>query len=383
MRISAEQKNISVLIPDGESHLLLYAVNCLSQEKCVDIYVMSNKRNIPIRYSRYIKGFSYYPQTNSDLDWIENINTEVERHCVDVIMPIFETRIKTLIQLRSKIIEQDKIGLLPSLTDYNTAHNKYALIKHLESNALPSAKSIIVSSHNDVEKIKDLNFPVLIKPVEGFGGGQGIFKFNDIDKLKEHFGKTEFECKNIVQEYVEGYDIDCSVLCNDGEVLAYTIQKGNMMGANQFSPQLGLEFVQVDELFIVVKKLMKSLNWSGVAHIDMRYDKNTNEFKAIEINTRFWVSLEASLLAGVNFPYLYCLSSLGKKFNKPQYGCINYLSLKGLIKKIREEKSFVLKTKFLRNNTPLQFALRDPVPSLYKFVWRTKNILNSRFRKLL
>lgn len=382
MRVSSKKKNISVLIPDGESHLLLYVVNCLSQEKDIDIYVMSSNKHNPMRYSRYINGFSYYVQTHSDLDWIEHINTEVEKHNIDLIMPIFETRIKTLIQLQSKIKEQDKIGLLPSLTDYKTAFNKNQLTKHLEGNKLPFAKSVTVTAFQDLEKIENLDFPVIIKPIEGFGGGQGIFKFDTIRDLKKHFNKAEFKYENIIQEYIEGYDIDCSVLCRNGEILAHTIQKGNMMGANQFSPQFGLDFIYEEELYKVIKKIMKTLNWSGVAHIDMRYDNHTNQFKAIEVNTRFWVSVEASLLAGVNFPYLYCLSSLGQEFNKPEYECVKYLSLKGLIKKIKQEKLFVFNIKFMRNNTALKFIFTDPIPTAYKFIWRNKNILISRFRKL-
>ena len=67
------------------------------------------------------------------------------------------------------------------------------------------------------------------------------------------------------------------------------------------------------------------------------------EFKVIEINTRFWVSLDASLIAGVNFPYLYCLSSMESLFQKPQYNFVEYLNLKGLIKRIKQDMKFVFK----------------------------------------
>lgn len=379
IKLSSKESNLSVLIPDGESHILLYVVNCLSDVKGLEIYVMSNKKNNPLRYSRYIKGFSYYKKTDCHLDWINNINKEIEKHNIDVVMPIFEIGIKTLIEYKLKILHEDKLGLLPSLANFNAAINKGFLAKHLQANNIPGPKSIIVDSNSAIDKVDSLNFPIIIKPLEGFGGGQGIKVFETIDNFKNHFANNNFEYIYVIQEYISGYDIDCSVLCRKGDILAFTIQKGNMIGKNEFTPQFGLSFLYEQELFEVIEKLMKSLNWSGVAHIDMRYDQNTKEFNVIEVNTRFWVSLDASLLAGVNFPYLYCLASKGTIFQKPHYKFIAYLNLKGLIKKIKQDIKFIFKINFILNNTPLKFALKDPAPMIYKFITRTKNIFMSRF----
>ena len=62
---------------------------------------------------------------------------------------------------------------------------------------------------------------------------------------------------------------------------------------------MGVEFLYEDKLLKSVMILIKPLNWSGITHIDMRYDEKTNNFKVIEINPRFWSSIEASLFAGV------------------------------------------------------------------------------------
>lgn len=375
-----KKRDISVLIPDGESHILIYVVNCLAQQKRVKIYVMSNKKDNPMRYSRYVKCFSYYKKSHSDEEWIHNINKEVRKHNIDVIMPIFEIGIKTLIANKKHIEDISKLGLLPALMSFDTAINKGELAQFLQVNKISGPKSILVSSNKDLSQIDKLNFPVIIKPTEGFGGGQGIIVFQTLESLKNHFLQNGFNYKNIIQEYIVGYDIDCSVLCRDGKILAFTIQKGNMVGKNQFSPQFGLSFTYEEELYKLVKKLMQTLNWNGVAHIDMRYDENTKEFRVIEINTRFWVSLDASLLAGVNFPYLYCLSSMGKTFENPEYKYIQYLNLKGLVKKIKQDVKFIFKIKFILNNTPLKFALKDPLPMVYKYITRTRNILLAKLR---
>ena len=56
MKVNQHQK-LSVLIPDGESHLLIYIVNSFSLEKGVKLYIMSGKKNNPMRFSRHISHF--------------------------------------------------------------------------------------------------------------------------------------------------------------------------------------------------------------------------------------------------------------------------------------------------------------------------------------
>ncbi|ULC58323.1 ATP-grasp domain-containing protein [Flaviramulus sp. BrNp1-15] len=369
--------NISVLIPDGESHLLIYVVNCLAQIKGLKIFVMSNKNSNPMRLSRYIYNFSFFEKTN-EIDWIYNINKELIRYDIDVVMPIFEDGIRTIIKHENLVNNKSKLGLLPSFSVFNIAINKGCLAEHLKTNNLPHPKGVVILPGATTSE-KEIKLPALIKPMEGFGGGMGIKVFNSKKQIDHFFDENKFNYPYLVQDYIEGYDIDCSVLCKNGEVLAYTIQKGNLLGKNEFSPQVGLEFLHNEELYKVVEKLMKSLNWSGIAHIDMRYDKHDEKFKVIEINTRYWVSLDASLISGVNFPHLYCLASLNQNFIKPDYKNIEYLNLKGLIKKIKIKKTTLFNFKFIIANTPLKFAIKDPLPMIYKFIWRTKNVILAKF----
>ncbi len=377
-----KKETISVLIPDGESHILIHVINCLAQIKSVKTYLMSNQKNSAMNYSRHVHHFSYYPKTSNETEWITNINKEIKKHSIDVLMPIFEEGIGTITKLKHLIPSINNLGIFSEFENFNIAINKEELSKFMNKHFIPSPEFELVKS-NGTYKGNLTNFPIIIKPIEGFGGGQGIQIFDSEKDIESYFNLNKFEYTYLVQEYIKGYDIDCSVLCKEGNILAYTIQKGTMIGKNKFSPQYGLQFLENKLLFEVVDKLMKALNWSGVAHIDLRYDEISRQFKVIEVNTRFWVSLDASLIAGVNFPYLYCLTSLDRSFEQPEYEYIDYLNLKGLIKKIKNKKRFIFNLKFILNNTPMKFAIKDPIPMVYKYVTRTKNILISKFKKTL
>ncbi len=374
-----ESEKISILIPDGESHLLIYIVNCFSLVKGIDLYVMSGNKANPMRFSRYISKFLYEGEVENDLSWIKAINRNIEKYDIDLILPIFEDGIKRLIKNQDYIIHKSKICSLPNLNTFNTAQDKGLLYLHLEKNNIARPKSIIVQK-GDFPNERDLIFPVVAKPVKGYGGGIGVKSFNNFNEVSAYYEEQVFECNTLIQEYINGYDVSVNVLCNDGIVLAYTMQKGIAFVNGQLSPQTEFIFIENKDLLLLVKSLIKSLNWSGIANIDCRYDENDKQFKVIEINTRFWLNTDASAVAGVNFPYLYCLSSL----NKPdeslrKVDLITYYNLKGLVRKIKNNPMLIFrKNTFI--NSPIRFAFLDPIPIIYKFIWRTKNIILAKLR---
>jgi len=360
--------NISVLIPDGESHLLRFIINGLAQWKGIKIYVMSCKMNSPMRFSRYIHKFSYYAKADTDLDWIENINNEVEKYNIDFVMPIWEVGIKILAEHKDRVLFKNKLGLLPPLNEFNTARNKGLLPSHLESYNIPGPKSVLVESVNELDKVDRLGFPVMIKPVEGFGGGYGVRKFNNKKDIESYIIEKNIGYELIVQEFIEGTDFGCNVLCKEGNILAFTMQKGNEPDEKQFAPSISWDFIYEPDLYRTIERLMKSLNWSGVANIDLLYDKNDQQFKILEINARFWGSLDGSILAGVNFPYFYYLASRNIDFVTPKYHHINYLSTNGVFSRMKNNKMFLFKTRFILNNSQIKFMLKDPLPIVFKFL---------------
>jgi D-aspartate ligase len=372
----------SILIPDGESHLLIYVINCLGQVPGIKIHVMSSIKWNPLRFSKYVSKFKYYPKVANDEKWLHQINTEIEKNKIDIVMPIFEIGIRRIIKNKASLAQSALLVPLPDLETFTTVINKWKLACYCENNKIPVPKSFLytpgeVISASTFEGIK---FPVIIKPLEGFGGGIGIEIFKNIEDLLKHL-REKADQLIIVQNFIKGYDIDCSILAKDGKILAHTIQQGYIAGASPFMPQIGLEFVNNPVLFGVVEKLITSLKWDGVAHLDLRYDEEVNEYKIIELNPRFWGSLDASYLMGINFPYLLTLVTLGYNINPITYKYEKYLSLKGLSRTLKKDFYFIINRKFLLRNTQFRFVLFDPIPTAFKYMNRTKNIFLKKIRR--
>jgi len=353
------EKEINILIPDGEIELSLRVLNCLSKFKHIKVHVLSRVKWVEIKFSKNISSFNYFSEDISDKEWIEIIKSEIIKRKIDVLMPIYTKNIRLISKYQKEFNSLVSNLILPSTESFDVANNKWKLYKLLKEYDINSPDTIY---YDPVKKgnTKKLEFPVLIKPFEGFAG-RYILKINDEKQLLttlKNRGHT------LIQKYIEGYDIDMSVLCRNGKILAFTIQKGYVFRKSPFSPSLGIEFLYDEKIYKIVEKLITKLNWSGVAHIDLKYDKVTKDFKVIEINPRFWGSIIGSNKVGVNFAYLYCLTSLGVDYDIPEYHFENYATNRGLIKILKSK----IRGKYsLPKNTSIVDDFFDPLPKVYKY----------------
>tara|TARA_Y100000385_G_scaffold291861_1_gene373307 strand:- start:10242 stop:11327 length:1086 start_codon:yes stop_codon:yes gene_type:complete len=350
-------QDINILIPDGESTWTINVIRCLKDHKNYHLHLLSKTTQTAARYSRHIKSFS----TIRGTDQLLEINKMIRLLKIDLVLPIAEEMSKFLITNKNYLDSSVKMILLPDLKPYITAINKKHLYNYLILNNFPTPKSQVLSiSINQV--MNDMKYPVLVKPLDS-KGGEGILRFNFERELLSYISSSTHNEELLIQEYIDGFDIDCSVLCENGEILTYTIQEEYLSSDVPYAPQLGVSFVDNSDVLCVVSRVLKSLNWNGIAHIDLRFDSIQNEYKILEINGRFWGSTEASKAAGVNFPLELINRSLGFSLSKNKYKNLIFIKHKGLLKKPLKLINF----NFIRNNTDLCEICQDPLPTLYRF----------------
>ncbi|MEM9361507.1 MAG: ATP-grasp domain-containing protein [Bacteroidota bacterium] len=260
-----------------------------------------------------------------------------------------------------------QLPLLPPEDSIAMVSNKIEFSKYLKANQIPGPEFQVLTEPFSSKDLK-ISCPLLSKPYteNESGSGKGIQLFKSKQELDSLFSPVEVTKKTFfVQEYIEGRDVDCSVLCLNGEILEYTIQTPILQGKSEFSPHYGVRLIRDEEVLSVTKKLMRSLNWSGVAHIDLRYDKIQGGVKVIEVNGRFWASVEASLYGGMNFPHLYIQYSLKNKIVNNGYKEIHFFNLRGTLEKIKSNPLFLLNLTKLWKVSPIKFIVKDPLPWIF------------------
>jgi predicted ATP-grasp superfamily ATP-dependent carboligase len=296
----------------------------------------------------------------------------------DIIIPVNRPTIRLLAEYHDEVEAIAALPPTPKPESMDIVSDKWLLAQYLQKENIPCPTTILYQKNvSDIQVLATLLFPVLVKPLDG-EGGVGIEYFDELSKLVDYLERESVPDRLIIQSFINGYDIDCSVLCENGKILAYTIQKAFIAGKSRFAPADSIEFLHQNQVYDVIEELMQNLNWSGVAHVDLRFDEIENKPKIIEINPRYWGSLLGSLVAGINFPHLACLTSMKIDFPKPEYHFIRYtkpeVSIKLLIRKYLIGDATIRKF----SETGLPYTMQDPFPEVQKEIAR---ISKKMFRK--
>jgi predicted ATP-grasp superfamily ATP-dependent carboligase len=380
-KTNGHPSSLSVLLLDEDGHFSQKVAVCLGHIKGVKLHVVSNRRWVPIRFSRYVSSFHSHKPDATDAEQLETVLKTIKKTAADVLFPIVESRSRFVARHKTELARHVALTPIPPVSRLALGLDKRLLFDFLQNHGLPHPPSIILRSVEDAEsEAKNLTFPVLFKPAIS-SGGAGIQLFEERDALFS-FLRTAWqpETPALLQSCVHGHDVDCSVLCKDGKILAYTIQVSLLPRRNRFGIDDALEFVSDNETLDVTGRLVSALNWSGVAHVDLRWDSQDNKVKILDFNGRYWTSLLGSLAAGVNFPYLSCLTALGIDFAPPTPHLRKFFTA--------EAAAGHFGRKFLGRGSPgitiresgLRYAVNDPGPRVFTLAKRAASALHAKLR---
>ncbi len=364
--------DLNILIPDCECGHTMAVVRCLKGYSHLKLHGCSPEAKSPFRYSRYTKSFTLL-SSDTPKKYIQELNELIEQKSIDLVLPIDEKTYLFFAEHSASFSGKARLAAFSPIATLEIATNKFQLAKFCESRNIPYPKTTFLKDYRDESNPSRsaISLPLIVKPETGWGGRNvyRIAREDDFSAIKPTSHPKEGDY--IVQEYVDGYDIDMSLLARNGEILAHTIQKGFLKRANRFAASAGLEFLKNEGVYASVSKLIKELDFSGIAHVDLKYDKQNGEFKIIEINARYWGSLIASFQAGVNFPYLHILSSLEEEVPAASFDPIHYMDFITAVKTSKRSLFSKRSLPFQWKDTDYPFFLADPIAECYN-AWKRR-----------
>ena len=198
--------------------------------------------------------------------------------------------------------------------------------------------------------------------------GEGMHRFESVDAVHKFCaeGPSPPAGQYVAQTYHAGYDIDCSVLSREGQILAYTCQRGITKASDEFLPPDTIEFVHRDDVLALAERLVAALGWTGIAHIDMRYSDDVEQLLMLEVNGRFWGTVMGSMFAGINFPHLSCLAALGREFALPSYEPNVFAHVSAAARQSLPGRRRHDVRPIRWRDTPLLYSLADPLAELLR-----------------
>ena len=358
-------KKINVLIPDGDDERATKVVQSLGMTGKTNVFILTTHQNI-VKYSRYCNPF--YISSHADYKEINSLMEHVlSRYSIDVILPVAEKGVYYIRQ--NDWLKRWNIAPIPDIPTISKVGDKWRLANISKSIGIDSPQSIFISKKSDIEKAELINkYPVLIKPVRG-AGGYGIVLIHSKKMLFDQLKKRVPNNRNksfIIQELINGSDLDISILCRHGKILAYTIQEPIQKSKNVFVFAKMIQFLYNSKILEFCRKLVEYIKWSGVAHLDFLFEKTEKKLHLIDFNPRYWGTLLGSTCAGINFPYLACLAAIGIDYPMPKYKRIKYYEMDRMqmLSMIIGKKDEKLAS--MRNST-IYYSLLDPLPTILKY----------------
>jgi predicted ATP-grasp superfamily ATP-dependent carboligase len=203
------------------------------------------------------------------------------------------------------------------------AQNKMKTFEFAEKIGIPIPKTIYIKDSKDILTVSEtMNYPCVIKKTNFYEGG--VIYCNNKFELKENLNRLINKMKTgasypIIQEYIEGPGTGFYGIFKDGKCINFFMHERireypTTGGASTFAKS-----VYSENLRKLGTKLLECLGWSGVAMVEFKKDNKDGNYKLMEINPKFWGSLELSYRAGINFPYLNYLIALDEVQEFPSY----------------------------------------------------------------
>jgi len=313
---------MKILILDGDTLPTLSIVRSLGS-KGVDVATASHLDKPICSYSRYNQSslLCPHPLEASDefLCWIEQILAD---NYYDLVIPVTE---RTLIPIARKFSNtpQAKKITMAKLDALETVLDKAKTSILAIQCGVPIPNSWDISNSSDLDKFgHEFTYPIVIKPGRSISDQANRLPMTVCyAHNQEELHKISKELLNhthlVLQQYFTGIGVGIELIADHGEVsYAFQHQRLHEMpltgGGSSYRKSVDID----KDLLDASKKLIKELDWHGVAMVEFKKNPETGKFILIEINGRFWGSLPLAVAAGADFPHmlyqLYATGAIGE-----------------------------------------------------------------------
>lgn len=208
--------------------------------------------------------------------------------------------------------------IVPSLESLEIANDKGRLVDIAKQAGVPCPETTSMSINENVEQLSDrISYPVVIKYRKGealkLKPAQRYKIVGDREAFIEAYSHMHsVQELPLVQEYIHGEGFGVSaVFDRNGEPLEIFCHKRIREYPVSGGPSCFCESIWDDRLVDYAIRLLKELNWRGVAMVEFKGDLETGVY-LMEINPRFWGSLPLSIISGCDIPFAIYRAASGE-----------------------------------------------------------------------
>lgn len=314
-----------------------------------------------------------------------------------VIFPTDDLQLKNLFEIYDDI--KDFCFIPFNYENINESLDKGIQYSFCQKFNIPYPKTKVINTIRDIESLRDLIFPIIIKPNVRKDINTNIFRsifINDKDdyEQKKIILKSLISNNNfIASEFIPGDDT------NIFAYVGYRSMKGVILNEwigkklNQYPDNFGVFSSASNEAPLIVqeqgRKLLEIMNLKGICQPEFKYDKRDGTYKLMEINLRSMMWHRVGNLSGVNIQYTQYLDATGVMVPKQVQNrqlVFHFLYMKHEIINLIFRKGY---WKYFKNNVFSKnknfysvFVSNDIIPFFYDLTQLIKTIFQRCLKQL-
>lgn len=264
--------------------------------------------------SRYAARHVTYPSPLEKPEAFDQFIAEfVAREKPDVIIPV--TDVTTyLIARRQDVLKAHGAVAAPAFDAFDFVSDKGKLLRHAETLGVAIPRTLYVENARDVERVlPEVQFPAVVKPCRSRIRTRTGWLSTTVHYASSHsdvlhlYETVDYlaTTPSLIQERVVGPGTGVFLLCDRGRLLTAFAhrrlrEKPPSGGVSVLSESIPLDPQLRDEAM----RLLEPLGWHGVAMVEYKQDSRSGRAVLMEVNGRFWGSLQLAIDAGIDFPFL-------------------------------------------------------------------------------
>ena len=294
---------MSAIITNANRRVGLYAVRALGIEG-IEATATEEKSccRKPLAFlSKYCKNGVLTPSVKDEENYIKFMLKLSRDH--DVLIPCLTDTMEPISKHLSEFEKYINVPIL-KYEHLNKALDKALTLKIAMENDIPCPHTFFPRNIEDIKNIPKDMYPLVIKFRRRHASGVA-YAYTPSELITKYKVMHRIEPFPLIQEYIPGTGVGFFALFNkDSKERAVFAHKRIREYPITGGISAYCESIKDHNLQRYGLKLLKSMNWYGIAMVEFRLDNRDNLPKLMEVNPRFWGSMSLAIHAGVNFPYL-------------------------------------------------------------------------------
>jgi predicted ATP-grasp superfamily ATP-dependent carboligase len=313
-----------ILVLDGDANHALACVRSLGRAGYTTCVASVYKWPLA-SWSRFAHSSFHFREYT--LEAFASMRELVQRHQIGLVLPLTE---KSCVLCNADRERWEELGIIIGCapqTILDQAFDKHLTIERAKACDVRVPKTVLPMSLEDSHRAADeVGFPCIVKPRfssrwngKTFAPTLGCrYARNREELMGAVLSRKLGDDWPLVQELVPGSGKGVFAICNNGETVAWFAHE-RLRDMHPYGSGSSLRrSIRLDaRLREPAARLLAELRWHGPAMVEFR-DNGVNPPCLMEVNGRFWNSLQLAIDCGIDFPVLWVLLLTGGTVHCPR-----------------------------------------------------------------